>query len=278
MQRILWRMGVLVLGLMLVIVGAARAERGGPDNRDDRAIEQPAVDDPGDGNGAMMYHIYGMMQHMRGMMHGMQEGRGLYGHMGEEVEDDLPWGAMTGLGMRYDMHGMMGRHGRGHGHHLLRKMARLADDLGLSEQQERQIRVLLRAHMKQAIQIRAELAAKRIDLLEQLDAETVDLAEVKALLHNMAKRRADLRYSHLSLMQEIKQQLTPEQRKKFRARSGVMMHGYGLKSHGERRGRGPRHHYRHETGPGRGMGRGMGMGRHGMRNPCGRREAPDKDR
>jgi hypothetical protein len=92
----------------------------------------------------------------------------------------------------------------------------------------------------------------------------------------MASRRADLRFAHLSLMQEIKQQLTPEQLKKFNDKRGHMMWGHGRKLDGDWMEHGRRHRYGHEMGPGmgrgRGMGPGMGMGRGGMR------QAPEKER
>jgi hypothetical protein len=72
-------------------------------------------------------------------------------------------------------------------------------------------------------------------------------------------------------MQEIKQQLTPEQQKKFRARRGDMMHderhmGDGSGMHGGRHGRW------HEMGRGRQMGRGP------MYNPCGTKREGGKER
>lgn len=275
MQRLLGRMSILMVGLMLVFVGVARADREAPGERGD-VSEQQAMDAPRGGYGPMLQNMRGMLRNMRGMLHDMEGMMGPYGgpygrmHK-EDDDDDVPqpgWCGMMGPGMMSGMHGMMGYYGRGHGHQMMRNIERLTADLDLSEQQKRQIRSLWRTHMKQAIQARAALAAQRIDLQERLDAETVDMTKVKLLLQDMAARQADLRFSHLSLMQEIKQQLTPEQQKKFSARQGCMMYGYGRHARGAWWGPGPMHRYRHELGERRGMRRGMGPGMGpGMRMP-----------
>jgi len=52
-------------------------------------------------------------------------------------------------------------------------------------------------------------------------------------------KEADLRFAHITLMQEIGKLLTPEQQKKFRAMRGRMMMGPGdMMSHGGMMGRG----------------------------------------
>lgn len=289
MQRNLWRMSALLIGVMLVYAGVVWADRDAPDERGARAPEQQETGDAREGYGPMMYHMQGMMQHMRGMMHGMEGMKGSYGRMHEDADDDddddMPRGAMMGHGKMGSMHGMMGSYGKGHGRYMWRHLERLTEDLDLSEPQEQKIRDLVRAHMKQTIQMRAELATQRVDLQGYLDAEKVDMAKVKALLQQMASRRADLRFSGLNLLQEIKQQLTPEQLKTFNARRGHMMWGDGHKGRGDWREHGHRQGYGREMGPGRGMGRGgmgpgmgSGMGPGSMRNPCGTRQAPAKDR
>jgi Spy/CpxP family protein refolding chaperone len=80
--------------------------------------------------------------------------------------------------------------------------------------------------------------------------------DVRALLDNIAAQRAELCFSHITLMQDIKKLLTPEQQKKFRSMGGFMMAQGG------------------NMGCGR-MGRpigwmdrgGMGSGYRGMKNP-----------
>lgn len=268
MQAARWTMGALIMVLLLATAGVGWADRHGPRYRGGQTYEEPAAEMAREAQEPMMHHMQGMMQQMRGMMRDMQ------GMMdGLEDDDEMPYGRRMRRGMMAPMsgRGMMGHHGGGHGHQMLRRMERLTRDLGLSEQQEKQIRSRIRDHMKQAIQIRAELATQRIELLEHLDADTVEMAKVKALLQSMAARKADLRFAHLSLMQEIKQQLTPEQQKKFRAWGGYMMHDEGPMGYG-----GMRRHGRdgrwHEMGHGRRMGRGA------MRNPCSMKSGGEKDR
>lgn len=288
MQRMLWRMSALTLGLMLVCAGVVWADHDAPDNSGNRAPEQQETDDAQEGYGPMMYHLQGMMQNMRGMMHGLEGMMGSGRRMqADDDDDEMPWGGMMGRGM-------MGRYGRGHGYRLMRHMERVMDDLDLSDQQKQKIRERLFDHMKQAIKIRAELATERVDLMEALDADKVDMTKVKDLLQGIATRRADLRFARLSLMQEIKQQLTPEQLKKFKAEGGHMMWGYGRKLDTDWMAHGRRHRYGREMGYGRGMGpgmgqgrgmgpgmgqgRGMGMGPGGMRNPSGTQQQPEKQR
>lgn len=271
MQRKLWRMSALLIGLMLVYAGAVWADRDAPDERGERAPEQQEMGDAGEGYGPLLYHMEGMMQHMRGMMRGMEGMMGPHDWGRQDVEDDdMPWGGRMGYDWMGPMYGGRGHHGKRHGFGMWRHMERWMDDLDLSEQQEQKIRDLVRAHMKQAIQMRAELATQRVDLMAYLDAEKVDMAKVKALLQQMAAQRADMRYAGLNLIQQIKQQLTPEQLKKFNARWGHMRWGYGRKAHGEWGAHGRMQHYGRGMGPGRGMGRGMG--------PGGMRAAPEKSR
>lgn len=184
----------------------------------------------------MMEHMQGMIEHMQGMMgrmHGRKDRGGMMGRGGmmaavDEDDEDMPQGDMMGMMSRGGMMGMMGRHGMmGHGHKMLRMLDRLAAQLELTDEQETQIRTLVRQHMKDAVQTRADIAIQRIDLQALLDADAPDLAKVQDTLQAIASQHADLMYAHIALMQEVKQLLTPEQQEQFRSLRRQMMHGRG---------------------------------------------------
>jgi Spy/CpxP family protein refolding chaperone len=232
MHRTVWKTSGLAIILALACAGAVQAQQHQQHHqRGPQASEESAAQAP------MMYRMQGMMEHMQDMMEHMQD--------------------MTGQG---GMMGMMGRGGMmGHGHKMLRMLDRLTDQLDLTDQQETQIRTLVRNHMKQAVQARADIAAKRIDLQALLDADTPDLSKVKDTLQAIASRQADLRYDSIALMQEVKQLLTPEQQQQFRTLRRQMWHGRGaMMGYGGMYG-----------GQGAMMGRGGRRGPGGMRNPCG---------
>ncbi len=178
---------------------------------------------------------------------------GRRGMMTEEDDDDedIPGGGMMGR--------MMGRgHKMGHGGKLLRHLAHLTQQLDLTDEQQIQVRSLVRPHMKKAIRARADIAVNRLDLHALLAAESVELSNVKELLQAIASEKADLHFAHITLKQEIGKLLTPEQQKKFRSMRRYMMRGdRGMMGPGGMRGR---------SGM---MGRGGMQGQGSMKNPCG---------
>ena len=175
----------------------------------------------------MMENMQGMMEHMQGMMErmqGMMGRRGMGGMMGrqgmgmttqEEEEDEAA----------SPQRGMMGRH-----------MERLAQQLELTDQQQVQVRTLLRNHAKEAMRLRTDIGMLTVDVQQLLDTDPVDLPKTKQLLQSMATKEADLRLAHVALLQEVNKLLTPEQQKKFRPMRESMMNPGGMMG----RGRGER--------------------------------------
>ena len=174
----------------------------------------------------MMGHMQGMMQHMRGMMGrgGMMGSRGR-GMMAPEDEE----GESQQRGMRQGMMGMGGT--------LQRHMERLTQQLELTNEQQPQVRPLLRSHAKEVIRLRADIGSMAIDVRQLLDAEPVDLQKAKQLLQSIAMKEADLRFAHLTLMQDLNKLLTPEQRQKFRTMRESMAGPSGMTGHGGMRSR-----------------------------------------
>lgn len=265
MNRTTWKMSGLAFVLALIVTGGVWAQQHQEHHPEgtSASAEQPAASSPeAPATGQMMGQMQGMMENMQGMMSHMQTmmemmgrggmgGRGaMTGTMGrrgmtadEADEDDegAPWSGMMGR------RGMMGRAGMG-----MRHLERLAQQLDLTDEQEARVRSLLLTHMKDAIRARADIDVKKLDLRELLQADTVDLAKVKALLQAIASQKVDLHLARITLGQEINKLLNPEQQQKFRSMRLHMMRGG-----------------RDMMGRGGMQGQGGMMGRGGMKNPCG---------
>ena len=256
MNRTAWSMASLVLIVALTLMGRVEAQQQQQHHPGDAQASQkqtgektqaaPAQEQMGQG---MMQQMQGMMQQMQGMMQQMHGRMGRGGMMGRgmmsEREDDA---ASDGPGMMG--RGMMRGHGGMRGH-MQRKMARLTGQLDLSEEQQSKVHALLRAHAKEGIRLKADIDTASIDLQQLLDAQPVDMAKVKTALQTIAGKEADLRVTHISAMQDIRELLTPEQQKQFRAVWGHMLGGGGKMAHPSM------------------MGRGSMKGQGGMKNPCG---------
>jgi Spy/CpxP family protein refolding chaperone len=216
--------------------------------------EAPAQAPMGQPMQGMMQQMEGMMQQMQGMMQQMhsQMGRGMmrgYGMMRDQEDDDPSDDrGMRGRGMMRGHGGVMG--------HMQRKLDRLTQQLDLTDEQQSKVQALLRTHAKDGIRLKADFDTASIDLQQLLDAQPVDMAKVKTALQTIAAKEADLRLTHISAMQGIRELLTPDQQKQFRAvwrhmLGGGMMGRGGIQKHGKQMGR-----------------EGM-KGQGAMKNPCG---------
>jgi Spy/CpxP family protein refolding chaperone len=116
------------------------------------------------------------------------------------------------------MHHRMGTEARS-----FRHMERLVQRLGLSDEQQRQVRPLLLNYAKEAIRTRADIAVARLEIRQQLSANQPDLSQVKDMLQNIAAKEAQLRFDRITTMQDIRTLLTPEQQEQWRA-----MHAHGM--------------------------------------------------
>ena len=115
-------------------------------------------------------------------------------------------------------------HDVGHGERFAEHLQHALQQLGLNESQRSTVQTLLRTHAKEVIQRRAEIATMRVDLQPLLQADPVDTTRVKQALQAIAAKEVDLHLAHLTLMQDIRQVLTPEQQKQFRA---MLAHHHG---------------------------------------------------
>lgn len=99
---------------------------------------------------------------------------------------------------------------------LITFMLRHRDDLGLSPEQVRALEQLRSDFQREAIRKEADLRIAEIDLASLLEAEKVDLAQVEAKIREVERLRADLRFARIRTIEQGKEQLTAEQRKKLR--------------------------------------------------------------
>src|SRR5262245_31403711 len=98
-----------------------------------------------------------------------------------------------------------------------RHMERLVQNLGLSDEQQRQVRPLLLNYAKEAIRDRADIAVTRLEIRQLLSANQPDLSKVKDMLQNIAAKETQLRFARITTMQDIRKLLTPEQQEQWRA-------------------------------------------------------------
>jgi Spy/CpxP family protein refolding chaperone len=159
----------------------------------------------------------------------------------DEEDEQAPMQQMQGMmgqlqDMMRQMRGMMGPGGMmGQGGMMMqRHIERLAQQLGLSDDQRAQAQPLLRNHAKEVIRLKADIDTTALDVRQLLDADPVDLAKVKPLLQTIAAKEADLRLAHITAMQDIRKLLTPEQQKQFRTMQGHRMGDGGMMGRGSK--------------------------------------------
>jgi Spy/CpxP family protein refolding chaperone len=149
--------------------------------------------------------------------------------MAQQPQSSSPQSSREGLGAAITqsptsgprmrpMHHRMGREAT-----ELRHTERLVQQLGLSDEQQRQVRPLLLNYAKEAIRTRADIAVTRLDIRQLLSANQPDLSQVKDMLQNIAAKEAQLRFDRITTMQDIRKLLTPEQQEQWRA-----MHAHSM--------------------------------------------------
>lgn len=112
-------------------------------------------------------------------------------------------GMMGGMGMMEE-----GRHGK----MLFMQMPHI---LGLTPEQMDKVKALKSAYMKKTITAQAEIKVAEVELHDLASAGVVDLKKVKAKLDDIAGKKAELRFYRFKSLEDFKNILTPEQRKKM---------------------------------------------------------------
>jgi Spy/CpxP family protein refolding chaperone len=91
----------------------------------------------------------------------------------------------------------------------------LKAELGLSDEQAKQLKEIFSQSTKAGIKQRADLRIAEIDLQELLEADPVDMAQVEGKLKGIEGLRTTLRLSLIKAHEQAKGILTPEQRQKL---------------------------------------------------------------
>ena len=170
------------------------------------------------------------------MMVGMLSGF-LFLAMGphQSFADQRGCGCRGGGDREIGMHGGPSmHHGRGAGEGLPRVLWKELMRLDLSDKQRDAFAAIRSRVMKDAIRKRADLELARVDLRESLEKDTVDMKAVEANLKKAEALRTDLRLSHIRAFEEIKAQLTPEQRTRLKeqVRAGFRGERIGYREQG----------------------------------------------
>jgi Spy/CpxP family protein refolding chaperone len=126
----------------------------------------------------------------------------------EEMIPPMPPGAASGFGIDPPPAPAMpgrGWHGRGE-----------APGLGLDEKQKEAIQTIRSKTDREFIRQRADLRMAELDLRDLLGKDSVDLKEAEKVLKRISTLKAEMELSRIRSFEEIKSNLTPEQRKKLR--------------------------------------------------------------
>ena len=103
--------------------------------------------------------------------------------------------------------------------------------LGLDEKQKEAVQAVHFRTKKEMVRNRADIQVAEIELKEVLSKDPVDLKAAEAAVKKIEGVKSEMRMLHIKSMEEIKANLTPEQKKKFISTMGMgkMGHGKGMK-------------------------------------------------
>ena len=130
--------------------------------------------------------------------------------------------AKMGGGMGSGM-GSGGNMGMWDGTHAMR----IARDLGLDDNQSKEVKNVILKLQKALIQKRAEIQVAEIELSEILDKDTVDIKVAETKVKQIASLKTEAAMMHIQGIEDIKANLTPEQKKKL-SETMQMKHGKGM--------------------------------------------------
>ena len=154
---------------------------------------------------------------------------------GTGMQDDPPGqmnmmcgcGGMMNEGM---MHGGMMREGGKHGDMMERyqHMQMMMRHLGLNGKQKAEVESIMTAHMKDVIKKQADLKIAELDLKSILSKDPIDMKAAESKLKDIEAMKTALFLSHLTVHQDTKSVLTPEQQKKMKEMMEMHMMGGGM--------------------------------------------------
>ncbi|MEW6755095.1 MAG: periplasmic heavy metal sensor [Candidatus Latescibacterota bacterium] len=135
-------------------------------------------------------------------------GGGMMGMHGGTMGEGMMEGGMG-------MHGAMGA-GMGMKHHGYGMLLAMASQLGLSQEQIRQLREAHYPAQREAIQQRAKLQMAELDLRQLMNADPVDEVKVKSQIRSVFELRAEMAVAAFDTWQKARQVLTLEQRQQLK--------------------------------------------------------------
>jgi len=124
-----------------------------------------------------------------------------------DADMDMPGpGGPMGMGRRGHMRGMMGAG----------MLAGLAEELGLTEEQQTQLRALHFESAKSGLQTRTNLALRRLELEELLQQDEPNAAELDKRIRALTDAQGAATRQRIEHRMAFRRVLTPEQRAKLR--------------------------------------------------------------
>jgi len=129
--------------------------------------------------------------------------------------------------------------------------------LGLDEKQKEAVQAIHFRTKKEMVRNRADVQVAEIELKEILSKDPVDLKAAEAAVKKIEGVKSEMKMLHIKTMEEIKANLTPEQKKKFISTMGM---GMGRMEQGGMKGKcnmhcmddmeemGPMGHGQHDVG------------------------------
>jgi Spy/CpxP family protein refolding chaperone len=126
----------------------------------------------------------------------------------------LAYGEMGGQGMNAGMMGCNGMDGQmmAAGHHMSMHLA----GLNLDVQQKATIDKIKSKMMKESIRKMADIRIVQIELKDLITQDVADMKAVESKVKQLEAMKTDLQLSHIQAMQDIKNLLTTEQKKKLK--------------------------------------------------------------
>ena len=117
----------------------------------------------------------------------------------------------------HGMGGMMGGKGGMMGMFMKPwKMMMIGEKIGLNDDQKKRIRDILMNAKRQKVKIKCEIKLRKIDVMDLVMREDVNMAEVEPKIREIANLKADKWITKIKAMQDAKGVLTPDQRKKLK--------------------------------------------------------------
>lgn len=129
-----------------------------------------------------------------------------------------------GMGGMCPMCGSMEHHMGGHGMKGMKgmfmmmpwKMMMHKEELGISDDQIAKMRDIHVNMLKKKVQLKSQIKLDKIDLKSMIMQEQVNMQEVEQKVRDMMKLKGDVKLTWIQAMQDMKNTLTPDQRKNIK--------------------------------------------------------------